>query len=123
MFLEFRTIGGLTSIAGIGAELAVKTEKMLSTGRLEFYEKLSAEILPSLVDMLHLVADKIRRRIPIGMATGTTAKASSTASGSLQGQEFHPRNALAKAKHRMAHMLRLWVALGHPMILIMCSPS
>jgi DNA polymerase (family 10) len=45
---------GLTSIPGVGATLAAKIEEMLSTGRLEFYEKLSAEIPPSLVDMLRV---------------------------------------------------------------------
>jgi DNA polymerase (family 10) len=46
--------GGLTTIPGVGATLAAKIEEMLSTGRLEFYEKLSAEIPPSLVDMLRV---------------------------------------------------------------------
>ena len=46
--------GGLTTIPGVGATLAAKIEEMLSTGRLEFYEKLSAEIPPSLVNMLRV---------------------------------------------------------------------
>lgn len=46
--------GALTSIPGVGATLASKIEEMLATGRLEFYEKLSAEIPPTLVDMLRV---------------------------------------------------------------------
>jgi DNA polymerase (family 10) len=46
--------GRLTSIPGIGSTLAAKIEEMLTTGRLEFYEKLSAEIPPSLVEMLRV---------------------------------------------------------------------
>lgn len=46
--------GELTSIPGIGAALALKIQEMLTTGRLEFYEKLAEEIPPSLVDMLRV---------------------------------------------------------------------
>ena len=44
--------GKLTEIPGIGDTLAAKIEEMLTTGRLEFYDKLSREIPPSLVEML-----------------------------------------------------------------------
>jgi DNA polymerase (family 10) len=44
----------LTSIPSIGATLELKIQEMLSTGRLEFYEKLSEDIPPSLVDMLRI---------------------------------------------------------------------
>ena len=44
----------LTDIPGIGDTLAAKIEEMLTTGRLEFYEKLAKEIPPSLVDMLRI---------------------------------------------------------------------
>lgn len=46
--------GGLTDIPGIGKTLAAKIEEMLTTGHLEFYERLSEEIPPSLVDMLRV---------------------------------------------------------------------
>ncbi|MCZ7671982.1 MAG: hypothetical protein M5U34_35080 [Chloroflexi bacterium] len=36
--------GGLTDIPGIGKTLAAKIEEMLTTGHLEFYERLSEEI-------------------------------------------------------------------------------
>lgn len=45
---------GLTEIPGIGATLAAKIEEMLTTGQLEFYEKLSEEVPPSLVEMLRV---------------------------------------------------------------------
>jgi len=44
----------LTDIPGIGKTLAEKIEEMLTTGGLEFYERLSLEIPPSLVDMLRV---------------------------------------------------------------------
>ncbi len=44
--------GTLTEISGIGQTLADKIEEMLTTGRLEFYDRLAQEIPPSLVEML-----------------------------------------------------------------------
>ncbi len=44
--------GELTDIPGIGKTLAEKIEEMLTTGKLTFYEKLSQEIPPTLVEML-----------------------------------------------------------------------
>jgi DNA polymerase (family 10) len=46
--------GKLTDIPGIGATLAEKIEELLTTGRLEFYDRLSLEIPASLVDMLRV---------------------------------------------------------------------
>lgn len=46
--------GKLTQIPGIGDTLAAKIEEMLTTGKLEFYDKLAKEIPPSLVDMLRV---------------------------------------------------------------------
>jgi DNA polymerase (family 10) len=46
--------GTLVDIPGIGKTLAEKIEEMLTTGHLEFYERLSKEIPPSLVDMLRV---------------------------------------------------------------------
>jgi DNA polymerase (family 10) len=46
--------GTLTDIPGIGKTLAEKIEEMLTTGQLEFYERLSQEVPPSLVDMLRV---------------------------------------------------------------------
>lgn len=46
--------GKLTDIPGIGDTLAAKIEEMLTTGKLEFYEKLAKEIPPTLVDMLRV---------------------------------------------------------------------
>jgi DNA polymerase (family 10) len=44
--------GTLTDIPGIGETLAEKIEEMLTTGRLEFYDRLAKEIPPSLVELL-----------------------------------------------------------------------
>jgi DNA polymerase (family 10) len=44
----------LTEIPGIGKTLATKIEEMLTTGRLEFYERLSEEIPPSLIELLRV---------------------------------------------------------------------
>ncbi|GMQ77675.1 MAG: DNA polymerase/3'-5' exonuclease PolX [Anaerolineae bacterium] len=46
--------GKLTQIPGIGSTLAGKIEEMLTTGRLEFYERLAEEIPPSLVELLRV---------------------------------------------------------------------
>ncbi|MBP7999725.1 MAG: DNA polymerase/3'-5' exonuclease PolX [Chloroflexi bacterium] len=46
--------GALTTIPHIGAVLAEKIVEMLTTGRLQFYEKLAQEIPPSLVDLLRV---------------------------------------------------------------------
>ncbi|HUM71333.1 MAG TPA: DNA polymerase III, partial [Chloroflexota bacterium] len=46
------TEGTLTDIPGIGETLAEKIGEMLTTGKLEFYEKLAKEIPPSLVELL-----------------------------------------------------------------------
>lgn len=42
----------LTDIPGIGQTLADKIEEMLTTGRLEFYDRLAAEIPPTLIELL-----------------------------------------------------------------------
>jgi DNA polymerase (family X) len=46
--------GKLTEIPGIGNTLAAKIEEMLATGQLDFYERLAAEVPPSLVEMLRV---------------------------------------------------------------------
>lgn len=45
---------GLTSISGIGETLAEKIEEMLETGGLAFFEKLSQEVPPELVELLRV---------------------------------------------------------------------
>ncbi len=44
--------GRLTDIPGVGKAIAEKIQELLSTGRLEFLEKLEAEIPPTLVELL-----------------------------------------------------------------------
>ncbi len=46
--------GGLTDIPKIGKTLAAKIEELLDTGKLEFYDKLAAEIPPSLVEVMRI---------------------------------------------------------------------
>lgn len=46
--------GTLTEIPGIGATLAEKIGEMLTTGRLQFYDKLAGEIPPALVEWLRV---------------------------------------------------------------------
>ena len=46
--------GELTAIPAIGKTLADKIEEMLTTGKLEFYERLSQEIPPTLVELLRV---------------------------------------------------------------------
>lgn len=51
---KLRAEGALTTIPHIGATLAEKIEEMLSTGKLQFYEKVAQEVPPSLVDLLRV---------------------------------------------------------------------
>ncbi|PJF39984.1 MAG: DNA polymerase/3'-5' exonuclease PolX [Chloroflexi bacterium] len=46
--------GALTEIPNIGNTLAEKIEEMLDTGKLEFYERLSQEVPPTLVDIVNI---------------------------------------------------------------------
>lgn len=46
--------GGLTDIPGIGKTLAAKIEEMLTTGHLEFYDRLGEDVPPSLVELLRV---------------------------------------------------------------------
>jgi DNA polymerase (family X) len=46
--------GTLTDLPNIGKTLAEKIVEMLDTGKLNFYDKLSAEIPPGLVDLVHI---------------------------------------------------------------------
>ena len=46
--------GELTSISGIGATLAQKIEELLENGTLTFYEKLSQDVPPQLVELLRV---------------------------------------------------------------------
>lgn len=51
---QVHAAGELTQLPGIGDTLAAKIEEMLTTGRLEFYERLAQEIPPSLVELLRV---------------------------------------------------------------------
>lgn len=46
--------GKLTDVAGIGQVLASKVEELLTTGELEFYERLKREVPPGVVEMLRI---------------------------------------------------------------------
>lgn len=46
--------GKLTEIPGVGKAIAEKLDELFSTGRLEFLEKLEAEVPPTLVDVLQV---------------------------------------------------------------------
>ncbi len=46
--------GNLTRIPGIGKAIAEKIDEMLSTGKLEFLERLEQEVPPGLIDVLHV---------------------------------------------------------------------
>jgi DNA polymerase (family 10) len=46
--------GHLTDIPGVGKAIAEKIDELLKTGRLEFLEKLEAELPPSLVELLEV---------------------------------------------------------------------
>ena len=46
--------GGLTDLSYIGKTIAAKIDEMLDTDRLEFYERLKAEVPEGLVDIMHI---------------------------------------------------------------------
>lgn len=46
--------GALDDLPNIGATIAGKIDELLSTGKLGFYEKLSAEVPPGVVEILHV---------------------------------------------------------------------
>lgn len=46
--------GSLSSIPGVGKDLALKIEEYLSTGKIEYYEKIQKEVPSSLVDLLRI---------------------------------------------------------------------
>ncbi|MEM7118843.1 MAG: DNA polymerase/3'-5' exonuclease PolX [Chloroflexota bacterium] len=75
--------GELTTLSGIGKTLADKIEEMLTTGKLEFYERLSQEVPPSLVDMLRVegLGPKRVRQIHEQLGVGTIAELTAVARG------------------------------------------
>lgn len=70
---RIRTEGKLTGIPGIGDTLAAKIEEMLDTGKLEFYERLAAEIPPDLVELLRVEGLGPKRVKQIYEALGVTS--------------------------------------------------
>ncbi|MBL8146659.1 MAG: DNA polymerase/3'-5' exonuclease PolX [Anaerolineae bacterium] len=46
--------GGLAELPSIGKVIAEKIEELLETGKLDFYERLSAEVPPGVVEILHV---------------------------------------------------------------------
>lgn len=51
---ELQQAGKLTEIPGVGKAIADKIEELLSTGKLEFLEKLETEVPPTLVEVLQV---------------------------------------------------------------------
>lgn len=47
--------GGLEALPHIGKVITEKIEELLATGQLDFYERLSAEVPPGVVEILHVV--------------------------------------------------------------------
>ncbi|MFW6183160.1 MAG: DNA polymerase/3'-5' exonuclease PolX [Chloroflexota bacterium] len=64
--------GTLTDIPGIGATLAEKIEEMLTTGELEFYDRLAEEIPPELVGLLRVEGLGPKRVMAVYEALGIT---------------------------------------------------
>ena len=46
--------GGLAELPNVGKVIAEKIEELLETGKLDFYERLSAEVPPGVVEILHV---------------------------------------------------------------------
>lgn len=71
--------GTLTDIPGIGETLAEKIGEMLTTGKLEFYERLAKEIPPSLVELLKVEGLGPKRVKQVYEVLGVTTLAELTA--------------------------------------------
>ncbi len=57
--------GSLEAIPGVGKAIAAKIDELLRTDHLEFYEKLTTEIPPGLVDVLKVGGGVSARRQPL----------------------------------------------------------
>ncbi|MEM7330616.1 MAG: DNA polymerase/3'-5' exonuclease PolX [Chloroflexota bacterium] len=80
--------GGLTDLPGIGKTLAEKIEEMLTTGELDFYNRLSQDVPPTLVDMLKIegVGPKRVKQIYESLGITTVAELTEAAKeGKLKG--------------------------------------
>ncbi|MCI0519034.1 MAG: DNA polymerase/3'-5' exonuclease PolX [Chloroflexi bacterium] len=51
---EVRREGGLSQIPGVGKAISEKIEELLDTGKLEFYQKLTADVPESLAELLQI---------------------------------------------------------------------
>lgn len=71
--------GALIEIPGIGETLAEKITEMLTTGKLEFYERLAREIPPSLVELLKVEGLGPKRVKQVYEVLGVTTLAELTA--------------------------------------------
>ncbi len=71
--------GKLTDIPGIGTTLAAKIEEMLTTGKLDFYDRLSEDVPPSLVELLRVEGLGPKRVKQIYDVLGVTTLAELTA--------------------------------------------
>jgi len=75
--------GKLQEIPGVGQAIADKIEELLRTGRMSFYEKLTAEVPPSLVEVLRIpdVGPKKARAMwqELGLTTVAQVKAAAEA--------------------------------------------
>ena len=69
---DVRAAGELTGIPGVGQTLAEKIEEMLDTGRLTFFDRLAAEIPPSLTELLRIEGMGPKRVKAIYDALGIT---------------------------------------------------
>ena len=74
----------LTEIPGVGKAIAEKIDELLTTGKLEFLEKLTAEVPSSLADLLQSVFPDLRRNKKLDM----TVEAKDASDGYLRQMTF-----------------------------------
>ena len=80
--------GRLTEIPAVGKAIAEKIDELLKTGRLEFLEKLEAEIPPSLVELLEVPDVGPRKALMLYKQAGITnmqALEAAVREGKLEG--------------------------------------
>ncbi|GAC1344727.1 MAG: hypothetical protein NVSMB29_18510 [Candidatus Dormibacteria bacterium] len=85
---EIATEGGLRSIAGFGTAIADKVAELVDSGRLEYLEKLEAEVPPTLLEIRSLAGVGPRTAAMLWKEAGITTVAELDArarTGSLEG--------------------------------------
>jgi DNA polymerase (family 10) len=115
--------GRLKEIPGVGEAIAAKIEELLTTGRLEFYEKLAEEVPPGLIDVLKVsgVGPKKAARfwVELGITSIPELEAAARAGKlrELSGMGARSETAILESIERMGRRQqgRIGIGVARPM--------